>query len=1185
VWATDGATLYIWNYNDDTYDQLDSTTSSSEVDLTGEITTNFGNYIDTDGNSTVLVEQNYYAKSTKYSRIETDYINVNITYTAANHTPSVETPKTYNSSLIERYTFEIGENVTVRTNVTDPEGEGTIGAVLIKITHPNSTVMVNNETMTNVSGITKGYTYEYNYTVPEELASKGYWVVDVYANDTSDAKAAGPTFFKVIILNVTVNAGGPYNPDDTVYIDGMVLYANDTSVYEAAVELNSTDPDDNVVNCTTVYTNASGYYSTSYALNDTAMIGMYTVETNVTKGNLQQTENATYSVSEVAQPSTIIIVTDKDVYLTTPQIWADNDVAYYSPRVVNITVLIMDGDGLCLHDKNLSVNVTYPNDSVQALTMNEYDDGFWNGSFTVYHNDPTVTYIINATITNGASSSYNLTFDVDRFRCDSSNCHNYGWHKWGYSRGAHNSSAHDAHYTHSPIPSRGGGRCRSCHTGQNLDCDDCHTDIFRGTHADISGATLTDKCNHCHDGYNDSADTGIDKPVPRCDTSGCHGGEHKDKPGYLHNSTHAGNKVDCGYCHNNMHSIFEPTCDLCHKTQNNHSSYNTTGVNCLQCHNDNLLNYSGSMLVNNTYWTNTSIHSQNEILPNCTICHTGYSNHSSYDTYGVYCTYCHDNATLNYSGSILPANTTYNTDTSIHTLNATEMKPGCTPCHYNKNNHTSYNTTGVICIQCHNNASLNYIGTKMYSAEYNTGTTVHTTNTTPASSSTLSPLCTICHSKTADEIETGYDNYAMNNDSNNLAPYGSNMTHKRDTITGNESGFGDDPPDGNVRYARHANPESSGGWPGATGSAREPNQICINCHSERIRYWGIENENTWNARENEHCTPCHSLWTNDIKPDAHNLSIPYCSDCHGQLNDPDTINHSAQIPVDVNCTYCHFVVVVVDEEFDHINENFLIPPKDYTLTPSIGMMLNDSAHKRMILNTSTNHPTNYTGCMVCHTTVTFTANSTPDTLTINITDHSGAHTWNSKPNCTKCHSINDSVQRPGPYPYEHDILGMEWGNNTQCLECHNIYNQTAGRYHGHNATTESCTACHYNYTAMNDYGKPSVYVNEIMYTESVHGTNPGTNCTECHTQYHPPPESTWKWCECCHSHQSDPLNETDRHNVTADPANYSVKGVNVLTITECTECHNATAYDNSKANFNASAARDCRWCHSYPDDW
>ncbi len=124
---------------------------------------------------------------------------------------------------------------------------------------------------------------------------------------------------------------------------------------------------------------------------------------------------------------------------------------------------------------------------------------------------------------------------------------------------------------------------------------------------------------------------------------------------------------------------------------------------------------------------------------------------------------------------------------------------------------------------------------------------------------------------------------------------------------------------------------------------------------------------------------------------------------------------------------------------------------------------------------------------------------------------------------------------------------------------------------------DECGNCHFG---LND---SYAYVNETMFNASVHGA---VNCTTCHVNEkmnHPIEEHTWKWCECCHSYQSDPLNETDRHNVTAYPANYSAKGVNVLTITECTECHDAAAYNNALQNFNSSTKRECRWCHSYPD--
>lgn len=267
---------------------------------------------------------------------------------------------------------------------------------------------------------------------------------------------------------------------------------------------------------------------------------------------------------------------------------------------------------------------------------------------------------------------------------------------------------------------------------------------------------------------------------------------------------------------------------------------------------------------------------------------------------------------------------------------------------------------------------------------------------------------------------------------------GKNMTHKKDTITG--VGYANDPPEFNVRYARHANPNSIGGWIDAQGPSRDRDQVCINCHAQRVRYWGLKKESYWNGVSS--CIPCHQLWIHDqynpnsLYPSAHTLSIPSCTDCHAQstgLNNP----------------YWHA----------SSSYNWLDSPKDYTneLTAT-GMMLNDSVHRRMVLNTTTGHTTDYTGCIVCHTEVTFIFNSSTGPIDMQITDHSGAHTWNSKPDCTKCHSINTNIERPGPYPGGHESFNMEWENNTQCLGCH-----VGKQSHGHSVSgggDPDCISCH-----------------------------------------------------------------------------------------------------------------------------
>ena len=423
------------------------------------------------------------------------------------------------------------------------------------------------------------------------------------------------------------------------------------------------------------------------------------------------------------------------------------------------------------------------------------------------------------------------------------------------------------------------------------------------------------------------------------------------------------------------------------------------------------------------------------------------------------------------------------------------------------------------------------------------------------------PRCSDCHSPVYDDISDGYDNYAMKNDSENLAPAGSNMTHKRDTKVA--ASWGSDPQGmsmggtaSGILYSRHAYPNSSGGWDGAAGPARNGDQICINCHSDIVRTVGAEHEGDWDSCYSK---ACHNLWADDEygTPNVHYLSVPYCTDCHTQA-----LSYSGHVLCDV-----------------------MEPPKDYGRAPYIGLMLEQSIHKRLIINATTEKPTNYLGCLICHTDASFSIDYGDDhgdddeygDFEITIDDYDGVHTWNSLPSCTKCHSLSDGISRPGPPAFAHDLLeGIEWGNNTQCLKCHDIYNQTVDRYHGHDANTESCTGCHYNYTAMDDYGTPDVYVNETMYQASVHGTDPGDDCAKCHTDYHPPPEYTWKWCDCCHVVQSDPLNDVDRHNVTASPT--------TLDVTDCTECHNETSYDNSVSKYGgASAEYNCRWCHTYPD--
>ena len=100
------------------------------------------------------------------------------------------------SSLIETSTFKVGENVTIRVNVTDIDGRPDIDEVLIKILNTTNAVKVNNGTMTNITEITNGYIFEYNYTIPAD-ADAGTWTINVYANDTVNVWDSNTTTFDV----------------------------------------------------------------------------------------------------------------------------------------------------------------------------------------------------------------------------------------------------------------------------------------------------------------------------------------------------------------------------------------------------------------------------------------------------------------------------------------------------------------------------------------------------------------------------------------------------------------------------------------------------------------------------------------------------------------------------------------------------------------------------------------------------------------------------------------------------------------------------------------------------------------------------------------------------------------------------------------------------------------------------
>jgi hypothetical protein len=156
-------------------------------------------------------------------------------------------------------------------------------------------------------------------------------------------------------------------------------------------------------------------------------------------------------------------------------------------------------------------------------------------------------------------------------------------------------------------------------------------------------------------------------------------------------------------------------------------------------------------------------------------------------------------------------------------------------------------------------------------------------------------------------------------------------------------------------------------------------------------------------------------------------------------------------------------------------------------------------------------------------------------------------------------------------------------NDSACKDCHGrfISSSAAIKDFMHNVSTGSCTNCHFNYAYMNSAGKPEKYVNSTMFNASPHAS---LSCEACHTKGHNNIGAR-KACEDCHAVQQNPKIDSDRHNITSNPWDYSISGVSgsVVNITTCTTCHEDTLYNNATSNYGYGKPYDCNYCHTYPD--
>lgn len=115
--------------------------------------------------------------------------------------PTVQV-KTYTRALVESGVFKPGGMVRVRASVTSSEGRDYLANATIVIKDHEGVTRVDNENMLNVSEITNGYVYEYNYTLPKDAS--GLWLINVTATDEGGSKNYDFKRIALVSLNFQV---------------------------------------------------------------------------------------------------------------------------------------------------------------------------------------------------------------------------------------------------------------------------------------------------------------------------------------------------------------------------------------------------------------------------------------------------------------------------------------------------------------------------------------------------------------------------------------------------------------------------------------------------------------------------------------------------------------------------------------------------------------------------------------------------------------------------------------------------------------------------------------------------------------------------------------------------------------------------------------------------------------------
>ncbi len=305
--------------------------------------------------------------------------NLNSTETTYFIVNDVTSPSVTDLRPVVGTQYNISNLIDISANVSDNIG---VGTVLANLSYPNGTI----EQLTLINSA--GARYNYTFTAPTAI---GRYNLTFIANDTSNnLNITETTYFMVndvtnpVVVDLLPIASTQYNISNVIEIAANVT----DNIGVGIVLANITYPNFTVQTLTLSLATGAKYNISFTAPN---VIGTYTVRiiTNDTSNNLNTTETTTFVVNDVVNP----VVVDLHPVAGTQ---------YNISNVIEIAANVSDDVGV----STVRANVTYPNSTVQTLTLSLATGSKYNTSFTAPANIG--TYIVRI-IANDTSNNLNTT--------------------------------------------------------------------------------------------------------------------------------------------------------------------------------------------------------------------------------------------------------------------------------------------------------------------------------------------------------------------------------------------------------------------------------------------------------------------------------------------------------------------------------------------------------------------------------------------------------------------------------------------------------------------------------------------------------------------------------------------------------------------------------------------------------